>query len=199
MVGDTNIGIQAALGATDLYARHGIGLSSFYIDESRFVPNIDSVFSKNKFPEDVLVREMDSDDLHNVVAYDGSKCCIKRPKVVAMWLETCQYKYVAIKSGTVKGIVFARKSANYRISPLFADDTTIAHMLLHKVLHNLGEGKKIEVSIPVENKEAIAMFEEVGMTADHFVERCVRLNSKHNLPLKLQDTYCFTNYEPVLL
>ena len=199
MIGDKNIGLQAAPGATDLYQRFGFKLSSFYIDEYRFIPEKKQILPLDRLSKHILIKEMLTEHFQHGVEYDAKICCLARPDVFQMWMDTCPFKFIAFKNGDVCGYVFARKGINYRVSPLFADNKDIALSLLHSLLNAMDDDERIEVSIPVENEDALAMFADLGMTKEHFVERSIRLNTHHNLPLKLENTYCFTNYEPLLL
>ena len=98
-----------------------------------------------------------------------------------------------IATGHIRGYAFAeKKPLATKVSPLYADNTSIARKLLKCIADKLPKDQKIQVFIPNENKDAVDLFLDVGFSFDNSLNAEL-LFTKERFEVPLNEVYSMMN------
>lgn len=83
----------------------------------------------------------------------------------------------------------------YRVMPLYADNSSVASLLIQSLLSDIPEGKYIEVGYLDGNKNNVnTVFERFGKRGEDII-LCSRLYSKYEVSVPYSKVYSLLNYQ----
>ncbi len=136
-------------------------------------------------PSSTLAAQVVTDKLDGLLRYDSTIFPAPRPAFVASWCATRKDRRTALvrKSGKIRGYGTIRRCyEGYKIGPLFAQDADSAAAVL-STLAPEAKGAPVFIDIPVENKAAISLAEEMGLEPVFETARMYRGDAP-SVPLK---------------
>jgi GNAT superfamily N-acetyltransferase len=119
----------------------------------------------SSLPQSPLVAHAVSDKLDGLLRYDTTVFGAPRSAFVSSWCAERKHRRTAIvrKNGKIRGYGTIRRCyEGYKIGPLFAADVDSAAALL-AVLGPEAEGAQVYIDVPVNNKDAVALVEGMGL------------------------------------
>jgi GNAT superfamily N-acetyltransferase len=119
----------------------------------------------SSLPQSPLVAHAVSDKLDGLLRYDTAVFGAPRSAFVSSWCAERKHRRTAIvrKNGKIRGYGTIRRCyEGYKIGPLFAADVDSAAALL-AVLGPEAEGARVYLDVPVNNKDAVALAEGMGL------------------------------------
>ncbi|MDM9626073.1 GNAT family N-acetyltransferase [Rhizobium sp. S152] len=136
-------------------------------------------------PSSTLAAQVVTDKLDGLQRYDATIFPAPRPAFVASWCATRKDRRTALvrKSGKIRGYGTIRRCyEGYKIGPLFAQDADSAAAVL-STLAPEAKGAPVFIDIPVENKAAMSLAEEMGLEPVFETARMYRGDAP-SVPLK---------------
>jgi ribosomal protein S18 acetylase RimI-like enzyme len=157
--GATTLGLEARYTVAELYRKFGF-VDSYEI--KRLIGS-DIDFSKEN---PLMVESLESQMVDAVARFDSKYFWGSRAKVIANLQNNfpSQCFFVRKKSEIAGYIMCSETDDGYRIGPWVCEpaDSEVAQTLLLKCLSSLGRDRKISVSVPAANKNAIDCLHGVG-------------------------------------
>ncbi len=153
-----NIGLDGVVAQQENYKKSGFRLAHRNLRYQGIIP------AGPGLPPDIAAGE--SQAFPALLAYDTRHFPEPRQTFLAAWLSAPEHRsLVCRRDGQVRGYgVIRRCLQGYKIGPLFADDSEIAQGLFQG-LAALADQEPVFLDISETNKEALALCQAQGMTA----------------------------------
>ena len=153
-----NIGLDGVVAQQENYKKSGFRLAHRNLRYQGIIP------AGPELPPDIAAGE--SQAFPALLAYDTRHFPEPRQAFLAAWLSAPEHcSLVCRRDGQVRGYgVIRRCLQGYKIGPLFADDSEIAQGLFQG-LAALADQEPVFLDISETNKEALALCQAQGMTA----------------------------------
>lgn len=169
------IGLDGVVEQQDFYRRSGFVLEHRNIRyEGR---------AGSPFPLDPrIIAEADT---LQVLAYDKIHFAYDRPRFLQSWLDAPHSRLrIVYSEGKIKALGVIRQCRQgYKIGPLFANDASLAEMVLKALISSLPQGTCFYLDIPQPNEDARMLCQTYGMKPVFETARMYKGNAPQ-LPLK---------------
>lgn len=134
-----------------------------------------------------LIRPAEASDLPALCAYDRPMFPADRSRFVANWVlppeNARRWSIAALREGEIAGYATIRECrTGYKIGPLFADATAIAHALIATLVEMTPPDAAVSLDTPEDNEDAVALARATGLAPVFETARMYRGTNPH-LPL----------------
>ena len=135
--------------------------------------------------------------------YDQSISSFSRRQYLHEWLNNCQLVEVATRRQEIVGYGCIRDAGHdYRMTPLYADNITLAMALAHRLLSQIPWGPRVQVIIPEGSLDAHTLFSSLGLIDENWRKNTRSLlYSTQSLPFNFSTNriYSLTDFSPMLV
>lgn len=157
LAGARTIGLDGVLAQQESYRRDGFALAWRNVRYEGYVAQTGMPYH--------AVRAIRPRDHADVVAIDARCSGFHRPDFVHAWCEPERTRSTLVHEtlGVIDGVCTIRACrSGHKVGPLYAADLASARNLLHAAVHAVGGGE-IFLDVPMNNRDAIRLAEEMGM------------------------------------
>ncbi|GFS54782.1 n-acetyltransferase domain-containing protein [Trichonephila inaurata madagascariensis] len=188
---------NSVLHMTEKYIKAG---HLHYIDENlttlkNYIPNQENfnVLSNKDLPDNIEIEPFQISLLRSIVQYDASVVGFERAQMLEL---SCQEKdsetFVAFRNGACIGYGSIKRSClgAGRVSPLFADDPTVAEGLLKKLLESYPNRNGFAMMTLKKNEFASSLIRKLGNPE---IETCMRIYSKAKIEFDTNRIFALTD------
>ncbi|GFQ90608.1 n-acetyltransferase domain-containing protein [Trichonephila clavata] len=171
-----------------------------YIDENlttlkNYIPNIGSpnVLGNKDLPDNIEIEPFQKNLLPSIVQYDASVVGFERAQMLEL---SCQEEdsetFAAFRNGACIGYGSIKRSClgAGRVSPLFADDPTVAEALLKKLLESYPNMNGFAMFTLKNNEFSSSMIRKLGNPE---IETCMRIYSKAKIEVDAKRVFALTD------
>ena len=198
-LGKRQLTLNGALDRQGMYVAGGFKVSTFtlvtYEGSIKELKLDEEEFQKKETIEVSTIKDV---GFQKILDYDQKIHPMPRRKALKWFTDFSHVALAVTKDGVVQGWGSLYKAhRGFRLMPLYADSPELARVLLHKLVKSVSNNMEagIEVAFPDDNKDAKAMFEELGMTRG---QQNKRMFTEFDVPIQNQRVYSVLNYHNVL-
>ncbi|GFW66697.1 acetyltransf_18 domain-containing protein [Trichonephila clavipes] len=172
----------------------------FYVDENlttlkNYIPNTENpnVLSNKDLPDNIKIEPFQKNLLPSIVQYDASVVGFERAQMLEL---SCQEKdsetFTAFRNGACIGYGSIKRSClgAGRVSPLYADDPTVAEALLKKLLESYPNRNGFAMMTLKNNEFSSSIIRKLGNPE---TETCIRIYSKAKIELDTNRIFALTD------
>ncbi len=193
-LGERNWCVTAEQSNSNLYHKLGFRIKSFNVQRHWVIPDVENLPTDDYAGSIKIVKPSEiSEDL--IEKFDVTIHPFKRDGVLPRRLRGCECAYVAVTDGVIRGVVAMMSATQgYKMEPWYATNPHIAKILGIKALEGIKKGEKVEVLVPEENYDALAVIKELGLQ-DAAPEVAYRMYSKEEVTFSKQSVYSLMCYD----